>query len=80
MKRIITIFVIFALISTVFTVVAESENSGIAFECGLTSSVVPDTALEIIESDTQRALITVCLWIDFGLCDDGKDFMANNLA
>ena len=79
MKRIAAVFIALMMLAA-GTAAAENENFNIPFECGLTSSVVPDTAAEIIESSLQRAFITVCLWLDFGISDEGKDFMAENFG
>ncbi len=80
MKKFIGILIAAILLFTTTFGMCDAGNSTMPFTAGLTSLVVPDNALEIITSDVQRALLTVCLALDFGLCDDGKDFMGNNFG
>jgi hypothetical protein len=80
MKKSIGILIAMILLFTTTCGLCDDDSSAIAFTAGLTSSVTPDTALEIITDESQRAILTVCLALDFGLSDDGKDYMANNFA
>ena len=80
MKKSICILVVAILVLATTCGLCDDDSSAIPFTAGLTSSVAPDSALEIITDETQRAILTVCLALDFGICEDGKDYMANNFA
>lgn len=80
MRKIIGIVIVAVLLCTITCGSCEDNSAATPFTATITSSVVPESAIEIIASDDQRAVLTVCLALDFGLCDDGKDYMANNFS
>ena len=67
MKRIIAVIIAAALLFTVSCGICDDDASAIPFSCSLTSDLVPDTAIEILASDSQRALLTICLLLDLGI-------------
>lgn len=80
MKKSIGILIAAILLLTATCGLCDDDSSAIPFTAGLTSTVTPDSALEIITSDEQRAILTVCLALDFGLSDGGKDYMSSNFS
>lgn len=80
MKKCIGILIAAILLLTATCGLCDDDSSAIPFTAGLTSSVTPDSALEIITDESQRAILTVCIALDFGISDDGKDYMANNFS
>ena len=78
MKKIIGIVIVTVLLCTITCGLCENGDPT-EFTAKITPLVVPDNALEIIVSDTQRATLTVCLALDFGISDEGKAYMSNNL-
>lgn len=80
MKKSIGILIAAILLLTTTCGICDDDSSAIPFTAGLTSSVTPDSALEIITSEEQRAILTVCLALDFGISDGGKDYMGNNFS
>jgi len=80
MKKSIGVLIAVILLLTATCGLCDDDSSAISFTAGLTSSVTPDTALHIITDESQRAILTVCLALDFGISDGGKDYMANNFS
>ena len=80
MKKSIGVLIAVILLLTATCGLCDDDSSAISFTAGLTSSVTPDTALDIITDESQRAILTVCLALDFGISDGGKDYMANNFS
>ncbi len=80
MKKSIGILIAVILLFTATCGLCDDDSSAIPFTAGLTSTVTPDSALEIITEESQRAILTVCLALDFGLSDGGKDYMSNNFS
>ena len=81
MKRIIAICICLILVLTASIGLCD-DNSGIPFQCMITTIAAPESAIEIIVSDAQRALLTVCLAIDLGIAGDeeGKAFVSEHIG
>lgn len=80
MKKGISILIAAIVLFSTTYGICDNDKSPIPFNATLTTSLISDSALEILSSDEKRALLTICIALDFGLCDAGKDFMANNFG
>ncbi len=80
MKKSIGILIAAIMLLSTTCGLCDSDSSSIPFTAVLTSTVAPDSAIEIIADETQRAILTVCLALDFAISDGGKDFMSSNLS
>lgn len=80
MKKSISILIAAIVLFSTTYGICDNDKTPIPFNATLTTSVISDSTLEIISSAEKRALLTICIAVDFGLCDDGKDFMANNFG
>ena len=86
MKKSIGILITAILLFTAACGLSEEESSLKYFTPQLTNSVTSassmemDSALNIITSKEKRAILTVCLAIDFSVTDEGKEFMNENIA
>ena len=80
MKKSIGILIALILLFTATCALGDDKSSSIPFTATLTSAVAPESAVEIIADSSHRAILTVCLALDFGISKDGKEYMSENFA
>lgn len=83
MKKIIALFLSIALLMTAAAGLAETATETKELKLEITAEVMPKDAMEIMNDETNRALLTVLLWLELSAVDDtpitGEDTFANFL-
>lgn len=79
MKRTIAICICLILVLTASIGFCD-DSSGTSFECPLTAALVPESTIEVLTSDVQRALLTICLIVDLTSADEkeARDFLSEH--
>jgi len=80
MKKILAFILAVCLFVPMTCAFAESgDNSGLPFTPVLTPGVLPKSATEIVTNKTNRAMLTVLLYVDLGLTEQ-DEFMKENFG
>ena len=80
MKKSIGVLIAAIILFTTTCGLCNGDSSAIPFTADLTAAVTPDSAVKIVTDSSQRAILTVCLALDFGLSEHGKEYMTENLS